>query len=230
MSEKAPQPPEPPENLETGALGGPGPLRGRTLRPGSSIAVGVVGALCGLALLVPALLTSPRNLVLIASVVLAMVLLWLFVVRPSAIIHREGIRLVNPLRVVDVTWPAITEVRSKWALEVFAGGTRYTAWGIPADPKRPRYGRSLLTLGVGKAAKRSDEAATDPTSDPTSDPAAKVKVEAQTVAAEVEALVAADRRRPDGPTPRIAHQSWDPVSVGLLVAALAFLAVAVVTG
>lgn len=226
MSEKGPQPPEPPENLETGALGGSGPLRGRTLRPGSSIAVGVVGALCGLALLVPALLTSPRNLVLIASVVLAMVLLWLFVVRPSAVIHREGIRLVNPLRVVDVTWPAITEVRSKWALEVFAGGTRYTAWGIPADPKRPRYGRNLLTLGVGRAAKRSDPPATDPTADPT----AKVKVEAQTVAAEVEALVAADRRRRDGPTPRIAHQSWDPVPVGLLVAALAFLAVAVVTG
>ena len=97
------------------------PLRdARTLRPGSSVVVGVLGGLAGLALLVPALLTEPRSWTLISTVVLALVLLWLFVVRPCAVIHAEGIRLVNPLRVVDVTWPAITEVRSRWALELVA--------------------------------------------------------------------------------------------------------------
>ena len=42
------------------------------------------------------------------------------------------------------------------------------------------------------------------------------------VAAEVEERIGADRRRKDGRTPRIAHQTWDPVAVGLLLAAIAF--------
>ena len=204
-------------------------LRGaRSLRPASSVIVGVAGALAGLSLLVPALLSSERSLPLIASVVLALVLLWLFVARPRAVIHVEGIRLVNPLRVVDLTWPAITEVRSKWALELFAGPTRYTAWGIPADPKRPRYGRGLLTLGANKVVGAPGARGTRGSAVPPAEP--KVKVEAQTVAAEVEQRIAADRRRKDGRTPRIAHQSWDSAAVGMLIAAAAFLGIALLFG
>ena len=183
----------------------------RTLRPGSSVAVGVIGGLAGLALLVPGLLTQPRSWTLISSVVLALVLLWLFVVRPSVVLHAEGVRIVNPLRVVDVTWPAITEVRSRWALEVVASGRRYTAWGVPADPGRPRHGRGLLTVGANKV--RGKGTVEEP---------ARSKVEAQVVATEVEERIRADRKRKDGRTPRIAHQTWDPVSVGLLLAAAAF--------
>ena len=148
----SPQPSDSPAEAPDERVG----LRGaRTIRPGSSIAVGVIGAVAGLALLVPALLTEPRSWTLISSLVLALVLLWLFVVRPAAVIHDEGIRLVNPLRVVDVTWPTITEVRSKWALELVADGKKYTAWGIPADPGRPKYGRSLLTAPANRMAKAS---------------------------------------------------------------------------
>ena len=186
----------------------------RTLRPGSSIVVGVVGGVAGLALLVPAVLTEPRSWTLISTVVLALALLWLFVVRPCVVIHAEGIRLVNPLRVVDVTWPAIAEVRSRWALEIVAEGRRYTAWGVPADPGRPRYGRGMLTVGANKVRGKGT------TEEPT-----KSKVEAQAVAAEVEARMSADRKRKDGRTPRIAHQAWDPVSVGLLLAAAAFFVI-----
>lgn len=183
----------------------------RTLRPGSSVAVGVIGAVAGLGLLVPGLLTEPRSWTLISTVVLALVLLWLFVVRPCVVVHAEGVRIVNPLRVVDVTWPAITEVRSRWALELVADGQRYTAWGVPADPGRPRYGRGMLTVGANKV--RGKGTSEEPT---------KSKVEAQAVAAEVEQRITADRRRKDGRTPRIAHRTWDPVSVGLLLAGLAF--------
>ena len=196
----------------------------RTLRPGSSIAVGVVGAVAGLALLVPAMLTSPRSWALISSVVLALVLLWLFVVRPAAVIHDEGIRLVNPLRVVDVTWPTITEVRSRWALELVADGKKYTAWGVPADPGRPKYGRSLLTVPANRMAKASSLTTA---AGSTPQPVKRPKVEAQAVAAEVEARIAADRKRKGDKTPRIAHQTWDPVSVGLLLAALAFFVIGV---
>ncbi|WP_330472686.1 PH domain-containing protein [Terrabacter sp. C0L_2] len=220
MSSDAPQPPA--ESPFGGPDGRPdgrphveeGLRDARTLRPGSSIAVGVVGALAGAALLVPGLLTAPRSWALISTVVLGLVLLWLFVVRPCVVIHTEGIRLVNPLRVVDVTWPSISEVRSRWALELVVDGRRYTAWGVPADPGRPRYGRGMLGVGANKVrGKATIEAPT------------KSKVEAQVVAAEVEERMASDRKRKDGRTPRIAHQTWDPLSVGLLLAAVAFFVI-----
>jgi hypothetical protein len=178
------------------------------------VAIGVIAALAGLGLLVPSLLATPRSWALISSDVLGMVLLWLFVVRPSVVIHAEGIRLVNPLRVVELTWPVITEVRSRWALELVAEGRRYTAWGVPADPGRPRYGRGLLTVGANTVRGKG-----------TTEAPARPKVEAQAVAAEVQERMGADRRRKDGRTPRIATQAWDPVSVGLLLAAAAFFVV-----
>jgi hypothetical protein len=175
---------------------------------------------------VPALLTTPRSWALVSAVTLALVLLWLFVVRPAAVIHDEGIRLVNPMRVVDLTWPTITEVRSKWALELVADGKKYTAWGVPADPGRPKYGRSLLTVPANRMAKAGSLAASVGARS-ADQPTKRQKVEAQVVAAEVEARIEADRRRKGDPTPRIAHQSWDPVSVGLLAAALAFFVLGV---
>ncbi|MEW1955005.1 PH domain-containing protein [Terrabacter sp. NPDC080008] len=196
---------------ESGRQPAPQPLpEPRTLRPGSSVAIGVIAGLAALGLLASALLSDPRSWTLASTVVLALVLLWLFVVRPCVVIHTEGIRLVNPMRVVELTWPVITEVRSRWALELVAEGRRYTAWGVPADPGRPRYGRSLLTVGSNKVRGKG-----------TSELPSKSKVEAQVVAAEVEERIAADRRRKDGRTPRIATQAWDPVSVGLLLGALA---------
>ncbi|NUR16898.1 MAG: PH domain-containing protein [Dermatophilaceae bacterium] len=207
--------PEPQHPEPEGATPGAGDREAQTLRPGSSIAVGVIAGLCGLALLVPALLTPPRSWSLVSVVLLVLVLVWLFVVHPCVVVHAEGLRLVNPLRTVELTWPAITEVRSRWSLELVADGTRYTAWGVPADPGRPRYGRGMLNLGANQVRGRGS------TELPT-----RSKVQAQLVAAEVEQLIAADRKRKDGRTPRIATQAWDPVSVGLLLAATVFFVIA----
>ncbi|HET7399761.1 MAG TPA: PH domain-containing protein, partial [Intrasporangium sp.] len=201
----------------TGRVGAPAGER-RTLRPGSSVAVGAAGLAAALALLVPAALADPRPWSLIGSVVFGLVLLWLLVVRPSAVIADEGIRLVNPLRIVDISWPAVSEVRSRWVLEVVADGRRYAAWGVPAEPKRPRHGRGRPTLGAHRV--------------PASSPAprvlgARLPVGAQAVAAEIEARVAADRRRPDGGSLRVVSQAWDPVAVGLLLAGAACFVVTV---
>jgi hypothetical protein len=185
----------------------------RTLRPGSAVAVGASGGVVGLVLLYLGLTSSPRSWTLVSTVVLALVLVWLFVVRPCAVVHAAGVRLVNPLRVVDLTWPAIDEIRSKWALELLHEGRKYTAWGIPADPGRPKYGRSMLTLGASKVLGR----------DAQPEAPRRPKIEAQTVAAEIEALVAEDRQA--GSTPRVASQAWDPVSVGLLLAGVAFFVI-----
>ncbi|MHA3837322.1 PH domain-containing protein [Terrabacter sp. AAH1] len=207
--------PEPQHPEPTRATPGAGGHDAQTLRPGSAIAVGVIAGLCGFALLVPALLTPPRSWSLVSGVLLVLVLVWLFVVHPCVVVHSEGLRLVNPLRTVELTWPAITEVRSRWSLELVADGARYTAWGVPADPGRPRYGRGMLSLGANQVRGRG-----------TTELPTKSKVQAQLVAAEVERLIAADRKRKDGRTPRIATQAWDPVSVGLLLAAIAFFVIA----
>ncbi|KJK10247.1 hypothetical protein UB45_19720 [Terrabacter sp. 28] len=207
--------PEPQHPEPTRATPGAGGHDAQTLRPGSAIAVGVIAGLCGFALLVPALLTPPRSWSLVSGVLLVLVLVWLFVVHPCVVVHSEGLRLVNPLRTVELTWPAITEVRSRWSLELFADGARYTAWGVPADPGRPRYGRGMLSLGANQVRGRG-----------TTELPTKSKVQAQLVAAEVERLIAADRKRKDGRTPRIATQAWDPVSVGVLLAAIAFFVIA----
>ncbi|MDN5796692.1 MAG: PH domain-containing protein [Intrasporangium sp.] len=185
----------------------------RTLRPGSAIGVGAIGGLACLALLLPAVLSPARSWTLISSVVLVLVLIWVFVVRPCAVLHDEGVRLVNPLRTVDITWPMIHDIRSRWTLELFSDGRKYTAWGIPADPGRPRYGRGIFLVGanrVGRGKGVPQRAQPRP------------KVEAQSVAAEIEARVAADKRRKVGRTPRIVTRTWEPVPVGLLLASLAF--------
>lgn len=208
-------PNQPGDDIEpTGRAG----LKGaRTLRPGSAIAVGAVGGVACLALLVPAVLSPVRSWTLISSVVLVLVLVWLFVVRPCAVLHEEGVRIVNPLRTVDITWPMIQDIRSRWTLELFCEGTKYSAWAIPADPGRPRYGRGIFLVGANRVGHgKSLPQRGHP----------KEKVVAQSVAAEIEARVAADRRRKDGRTPRVVSRAWDPVPVGLLLSALAFWVIA----
>lgn len=219
MSPETPSPepyaaPDPEES--TGAPGKQEFTGLQTLRPGSAIAAGVLGLLSGLALALPSLFSSHPSWLVISSVTLGLVLLWLYVVRPCVKLHDEGVRIVNPLRTADVTWPMITEVRSRWTLELLVGDQKFPAWGVPADPKRPRYGTGIFSLGANKMlANQSAEQR-----------APRAKVEAQTVAAEIEARIAADKRRKDGRTPRIAQQVWDPAPVGLLLASLAFLALA----
>ncbi|MEO7130482.1 MAG: PH domain-containing protein, partial [Dermatophilaceae bacterium] len=130
-------------------------------------------------------------------------------------LHDEGLRIVNPLRTTDISWPMITEVRSRWVLEVLHDEQRYAAWGVPADPGRPRYGRGMFSLGAAKMAQHTKETPTP------------AKITAQVVAAEVEARRAEDQRRKDGRTPRVLARTWDPDSVGLLLAGLAFWVFAV---
>jgi hypothetical protein len=184
----------------------------RTLRPASSVAVGVVGVLIGLALVVPALLAADRNWALVSVTTLGFILLWLFIVRPCAVLHAEGVRIVNPLRTVDITWPMIEEIRSRWALEIVAQGRRYTAWGVPAETRRPR-GRELLRKSVGQ---RPTDAAV------AGDHGRGTRVVARVIAAEIETLVAEDKQRTQGRTPRIVASSWDRASVGILVTGIVF--------
>lgn len=175
--------------------------------------MGIVGDLAVLSLLVPALLTDEREWALIGGLVLALVLLGLCVIRPKVVLHDEGLRIVNPLRTTEITWPMITEVRSRWVLEVLHDDDRYPAWGVPSDTGRPRRGRDIFSLGGAGQAR-------DTKPNPT-------KVTAQAVAAEIEERCSADKRREDGLTPRILSRTWDPAPVALILTGMTFWAITI---
>jgi hypothetical protein len=52
---------------------------------------------------------------------------------PSVRITPVDIELVNPLRTVRITWPAVEDVETRWSLVVTAGSRRYTAWAAPRE-------------------------------------------------------------------------------------------------
>jgi hypothetical protein len=71
--------------------------------------------------------------------VAAWVLFWI----PEVRVDPAEVVLVNPLRTVTVRWPAITDVRTRWGLELVTTRGRYSAWAAP------RSG----AIGAGRAAR-----------------------------------------------------------------------------
>jgi hypothetical protein len=57
---------------------------------------------------------------------------WLLFWNPRVVVDDGGVHLVNIARTIDVPWPAISEVETKWALTLFTAYGRFTAWAAPA--------------------------------------------------------------------------------------------------
>ena len=60
------------------------------------------------------------------------VLAWALYWRPQVEVDDAGVHLVNVLRTIDVPWPAIQRVDTKWALCLFTEYGNFTAWAAPA--------------------------------------------------------------------------------------------------
>ncbi|ROR72573.1 PH domain-containing protein [Bogoriella caseilytica] len=92
---------------------------------------------------------------------------WLLFGGPRAVVHTEGVTLVNVLRTVEVPWSALEATEARHSLLVFTrDGKRYSAWAVPAASgtmSRLRAGRSLRagasTLADSAAEGNSAEAA-----------------------------------------------------------------------
>ena len=107
---------------------------------------GSIGALCllvGVAALasegVAALLTVWPWLGTVA--LLAWALYW----HPEVAVGDRGVRLVNPTRTIDVPWPALESVDTKWALTLVTVWGKHRAWAAPAP------GRSVLRQQLRKS-------------------------------------------------------------------------------
>lgn len=85
---------------------------------------------------------------LVPALALVVVGVWALFWRPAVALTPAEVELVNVLRTVRVSWPAIQDVETRWALTLVTGKGRYTAWAAPrqsshragADEPRSLYG------------------------------------------------------------------------------------------
>jgi len=61
--------------------------------------------------------------------------MWLLFWSPSVTISLSGVQVRNVLRVHDVTWPAIKNVDTKYALTIWTTAGKLTAWAAPAPSR-----------------------------------------------------------------------------------------------
>lgn len=102
------------------------PLFGRILS-------GTLMAGCALALVTSIMQGGSTALVTVAPwLLLVMITLWAMYWNPRVIVDDGGVRLVNVLATIDIPWPAIQRIDTKWALTLFTAYGKFTAWAAPA--------------------------------------------------------------------------------------------------
>lgn len=67
---------------------------------------------------------------------------WALYWRPEVRVSDAGVRLVNVTRTIDVPWPALRGIETKWALTLDTVWGNYRAWAAPA-PGRSELRRQL---------------------------------------------------------------------------------------
>jgi hypothetical protein len=62
---------------------------------------------------------------------------WAAFWHPRVEVSDGGVRIVNVTRTIDVPWPAIQNVETKWALKLVTAYGAFTAWAAPAGGRGP---------------------------------------------------------------------------------------------
>lgn len=57
---------------------------------------------------------------------------WMTFWRPSVLVDDAGVRMVNVSRTIELPWPSIQRIDTKWALALTTASGTYTAWAAPA--------------------------------------------------------------------------------------------------
>jgi hypothetical protein len=57
---------------------------------------------------------------------------WAAFWRPRVEVTDGGVRIVNVTRTIDVPWPAISGIETRWALTLVTAYGKFTAWAAPA--------------------------------------------------------------------------------------------------
>jgi hypothetical protein len=112
-------------------------------RPGFGRGLTVVSAVLGLAVVVFIAATSgvADAVATVPWVLLFTVCCWAIFWNPCLVVSDGGVRMVNVTRTIDVPWPAIVGVETRYALTLVTAYGRFAAWAAPA----PSAGGALRT-------------------------------------------------------------------------------------
>ena len=95
-----------------------------------TVVFGILGAVALVSTLIgdgsrAALLLAPWD-------VLAVGLVWAIYWRPEVAVDDAGVQVVNVLRTINLPWPSIQRIDTKWALTLYTHYGKVTAWAAPA--------------------------------------------------------------------------------------------------
>lgn len=79
-------------------------------------------------------------------VALFMTCCWAIFWRPSVEVSDAGVRLVNVTRTIDVPWPAVVGVETRYALTLDTVYGRFSAWAAPAPGAGPALRAAMRSL------------------------------------------------------------------------------------
>jgi len=57
---------------------------------------------------------------------------WAAFWRPEVVVEDSGVRVVNVFRTIDLPWPSVHAIDTKWALTLITAYGTFTAWAAPA--------------------------------------------------------------------------------------------------
>jgi hypothetical protein len=180
----------------------------------------VVGAICA-ASLVMLLVQDPVDALRAAPWLLLVAgACWALFWRPCIVVDDGGVRLVNVLRTIDLPWPSIFVVDTKWALTLVTAFGRFTGWAAPAPGLR-----QILLAGREETAHLPSSTASADGIRPGDLPSSPSGGAALLIRRRWEALREAGHLE----NPRLEHESA-PITwhVGTIVAGLALVALALV--
>ncbi|GHS87892.1 hypothetical protein AGMMS50218_10740 [Actinomycetota bacterium] len=107
-------------------------------RPGFGRGLTVAVAVLCLGGLVTGLVTDAGGTVAyVAPLLLAVVGVWAAYWRPAVVVTPAGVELRNVTRTIELPWPAIQHIETKYALTLHTAYGDYAAWAAPA-PSRSR--------------------------------------------------------------------------------------------
>ena len=113
-----------------------------TYQPGSARATTIgVAAVAGLALVLTALDDVGAALRYLPVFAVVPAAVWAFYGRPAVVISDGGVALRNVLRTVELPWPAIQRIETKYALTLETAYGPYNAWAAPV-PSRTMAARA----------------------------------------------------------------------------------------
>lgn len=122
-----------------------------------------------LGIAVTVIVAGPTALAGTAPLLLIAFLGWQLFWMPAVVVHERGITLENPFRTVEVPWPALVHVDTRFALTLITARRSYVAWAAPAPGiwggrnARPEDLRGLpsTTYGPGQSVRPGDLKSTD---------------------------------------------------------------------